>query len=231
MTRTEQTAAPRLMTPAELAAVVRMLREVRQWSQEQLARVSGISSRTVQRVENGKPSDFDTRRAIAQAFEFDDIDALNKPYAIPTAEELEAHRAQFERDHVTLDALPLTTGRQLAELAEAHTMDLSTPGFEMPREADEEFAALVDYFRDYRDCADVYSQLQKFEVYDALQAHIDALAKHGVSLRYAVRELAYMLGDPPTRPWRATALYVVAFRSGEEPPRFATPRKVGIGCG
>jgi hypothetical protein len=44
----------------------------------------------------------------------------------------------------------------LAKLAEAHSMDLSTPGFDMSREADEEFAALIDYMREYRDCSDAY---------------------------------------------------------------------------
>jgi len=74
-----------------------------------------------------------------------------------------------------LTALPLTTGKQLAKLAEAHMMDLSEPGFELEREADEAFAGLVDYFREYRDCADLYTESTKFEVYDELQSRIDGL--------------------------------------------------------
>ena len=46
---------PRLLTPEELGAVIKAFRDVRKWSQEQLAEVAGLSSRTVQRVENGKP--------------------------------------------------------------------------------------------------------------------------------------------------------------------------------
>jgi hypothetical protein len=89
-------------------------------------------------------SGFDTRRAIARAFEFEDIDALNKAFSIPTAEEMQAAKDEFDREHVTLKALPLETGKQLAKLAEAHSMDLSTTGFDLSREADEEFAALID---------------------------------------------------------------------------------------
>lgn len=227
----EQTHQPRLLTPDELAAFVKLYRQLRQWSQEQLADISGLSARTIQRVERGDPSDLDTRRAIARAFEFEDIDVLNKPYSIPTDEELAAEKEKFEREHVTLEALPLTTGKQLAHLVETTSMDMSTPAFEMSREADETFAALIDYFRDYRDCADMYSEVQKFEVYDELQDQVDSLKALGVSLCYATRKLQVKVNDDPSvKPLPATALYVVAFPLGKEPKTFVTPRAVGIGA-
>lgn len=221
---------PRLLTPVELAAVVKAFRHVRQWSQEQLSEISGLSVRTLQRVERGDPSDLDTRRAIARAFEFEDIDTLNKPFSIPTDEELQAEKEKFEREHITLDALPLTTGKQLAELAEAHSMDLSTPGFEMSREAEEQFAVVIDFLRDYRDCAELYSETAKFEVYDEMQANIEALKALGVSLCYATRKLQLKSnGGPDAEPWETTALYMVTFPVGKEPTKFATPRMVKIG--
>jgi transcriptional regulator with XRE-family HTH domain len=229
MPTTEQT-QPRLLTADELAVVVRFYRESRQWSQEQLADLSGLSVRTIQRVERGEASGFDTRRAIAGAFEFEDIDALNKAFSIPTAEQLQAAKEEFDREHVTLKALPLETGKQLAKLAEAHSMDLSTPGFELSREADEEFAALVDYMREYRDCSDAYTELQKFDVYDDLQRHIDALNTLAVSLRYAERKVRLRLNsDADAKPFDTSVLYVVAFPAGKEPDEFATPRSIGVG--
>lgn len=120
------TKQPRLLTPDELAAVVKAYREMRQWSQEQLAAIAGLSKRTVQWVENRKPSDLDTRRAIARAFEFEDIDVLAKPFDIPTPEELVAARSRFEREHVTLKALPVTSGGQLAGLAERNEAEISS---------------------------------------------------------------------------------------------------------
>lgn len=230
MNTTEKT-QPRLLTPEELAACIRLFREGRHWSQEQLAAISGLNVRTIQRVEQGQAASFDTRRALASAFGLDDIDALNKPFHIPSEEEFKAAKEKFDREHVTLTAVPLTTGRQLAKLAETCSMDLSEPAFELPREAAETFAALVDYFRDYRDCADVYSEAQKFEVYDELQAHIDTLKAQGVSLRYAERKLQMKSGSdqPDSKPVPFTALYVVAFPLGKEPEQFATPKAVGIG--
>ncbi|CAB3799618.1 hypothetical protein LMG28688_04962 [Paraburkholderia caffeinitolerans] len=187
--------------------------------------------RTIQRIERGETSGFDSRRAIARAFEFEDIDALNKPFSIPTPEELQATKEKFEREHITLKALPLETGRQLVRLAEMHSMDLSTPGFDLPREVDEEFATLIDFMREFRDVSDCYSETQKFEVYDELQQHIDALKASGVSLRYAERKLRLRFNGESAdgKPFDTSVLYVVAFPAGKEPDEFATPRSVGLG--
>jgi len=228
MNATEDTQT-RLLTPAELAVCIKMFREMRQWSQEQLADISGLNVRTIQRVEQGLSASFDTRRALASAFEFEDIDALNKPFTIPSEEELRAVKEKFDREHVTLTAIPLTTGKQLAKLAEACTMDLSEPAFDLTREADETFAELVDYFRDYRDCADAYSETQKFEVYDEMQSHIDALRTLGVSLSYAERKMLMKWGsEPDSKPIPVNVLYLVGFPLGNEPEQFATPKSGGL---
>lgn len=224
MNATEQASQARLLTPAELTLCVRLFREMRQWSQEQLAEISGLDVRTLQRVEQGQAASLDTRRAFARAFEFGDVDALNKPFTIPTAGELKAQKEKFDREHVTLTALPFATGKQLAKLAELHMMDLSESGFELSREADETFAELVDYFRDYRDCADAYSEPTKFEVYDELQSRIDALKTLCISLRYAERKMHLKWGvETDGKPMPVSVLYVVAFPLRKESDQFATP--------
>lgn len=221
---------PRLLTPEELAVFIKLSREMRKWSQEQLAEVAGVSPRTVQRVENGKPSDLDTRRALARAFEFDDIDVLNKPFKIPTTEEMLEAKAAFERDHVTLKAFPVENGRQLAGLLERHSLDMLTPGFDMERPAEELFAQLVDYLHEYRDCHDLYSEVEKLAVYDELQDHIDHLRRLGVSLRFAERNLALKVNpEPNAQPFRTSCVYVVTYLLGHQPDEFATPRRVRLG--
>jgi len=229
MTTEKNTQEPRLLTPAELALLTRMFREMRHWSQEQLADLSGLNVRTIQRIEQTMPSSLDTRRAIARAFEFEDIDVFSKPFLISSDETIKAAKEKFDKENVTLSVQPLTTGRQLAKLAEASTMDLSEPAFEMGREAEQAFAELVDYFREYRDCADMYNESGKFEIYDALQAHIDTLRRLQVSLRHAEREVQLKLGsDVDGKSTPATILYVVAFPLGQEPTEFATPRTGGL---
>lgn len=80
----------------------------------------------------------------------------------------------------------------------------------------------MDYFRDYPDCANVYSETQRLKIYDELQAHIDALHAQGVSLRYAERELQVTWGSdqPEGKPAQVIALYVMAFPLGKESAQF-----------
>lgn len=159
-------------------------------------RARRLERTTVQRVENAKSASVDTRRALAVAFEIEDIDAFNKPFAIPTEEELKAEKTRIERDYITLPAILLSTGRQLATLAESSTVDISHPGFEMKRDAQEVFASLVDYFRNYRDCASDYSESAKFSVYDEMQELIDELQQLEVAIQFATRKVHLKVTDP-----------------------------------
>jgi transcriptional regulator with XRE-family HTH domain len=118
MTTAEKATSPRMPTLQEFAFCIKFFRELRKWSQEQLADISGLTARTIQRVEKGEPSSTDTRRALARAFGLEDIDAFNKPISIPDAEEQKAQQEQFAKDNIMLKAQPLTTGKQLAKLAE-----------------------------------------------------------------------------------------------------------------
>lgn len=222
---------PRLLTPQEIATCIRLFREVRHWSQEQLAEISGLNVRTIQRVEQSEPASFDTKRALARAFELDDIDALNKPFSVPSAEELKATKEKFDREHVTVALSLLTSGRQLATLAECSELTLAEPAYELPREAAESFASLVDYFREYGDCSELYTEVQKLDVYEEIQRHIDELKAFGVSLCFAERRLQMKLGtgDVGDKPVPLAALYVVAFPLGKEPGQIAMPKAGRIG--
>jgi transcriptional regulator with XRE-family HTH domain len=55
---------------------LRSLREQRGWSQEQLADVSGLSARTIQRVEATGAASLETRMALAAALELAPADLL-----------------------------------------------------------------------------------------------------------------------------------------------------------
>ena len=51
--------------------LVQKLRLKRGWSQEQLAEASGLSARTIQRIEAGQPASTETLKSIAAVFELD----------------------------------------------------------------------------------------------------------------------------------------------------------------
>ena len=51
--------------------LIQKLRLRRGWSQEQLAELSGLSVRTVQRLERGQPASMESLKALGAAFEID----------------------------------------------------------------------------------------------------------------------------------------------------------------
>ena len=56
---------------------IKKLRLERHWSQEQLAEMSGLSTRTIQRIESGQNADFETLKSLASVFEIN-LSSLNK---------------------------------------------------------------------------------------------------------------------------------------------------------
>ena len=227
MNNTASPAEPRYLTHEELAGVVKVFREMRQWSQEQLAEIARVSTRTVQRVEEGQPSSVDTRRALAAAFGFEDIDALNKPYAIPTKEQQEAEKARFEKERVTLKAEKLGTGKQLGKLVELGAGLQIVDAVEMSPKAEEVFAQLTDYCTEYADCDELYSATDKLGVYAELDELLSALDAEGVTLVGASREVMLKVQGGES-PWKETVIYIVAFAKGQEAETLAVAREVNF---
>ena len=58
--------------------LVQKLRVQRGWSQEQLAELTGLSARTIQRIERGQNASAESLKAIAAVFEVD-LSALREP--------------------------------------------------------------------------------------------------------------------------------------------------------
>jgi len=164
---------------------------MRGWSQEQLAEISGLSTRTVQRVEEGAPSSLDTRRALAVAFGFEDVDAFNKPYVIPTAEEMAAEKERFENEHVTLKAARVESGKQLADLACGCNAWMFSEGVELSGRAEEAFAGLSDYCRDFAECSELYSATDRLGVYAEMDTYLANLTRQGVCLAAATRSAVF----------------------------------------
>ena len=73
--------------------LIQKLRLKRGWSQQQLADASGLSVRTIQRIENGQTPSVETLKSLAAVFEVD-FSTLNPEEAVnpSTREEEEAFR-------------------------------------------------------------------------------------------------------------------------------------------
>jgi len=177
-------------TPAEVAVLVRMFREIRGWTQDTLAALSGLEVRTIQRVEGGERSSKETKRAIARAFDFEDLDAFSKFQEPPSSKEAEKQRQEFERKHLILDLNPVD-GRGIVSAL----MDLSGLGAighqslaGLSRDAQDAFAVLLDYARDCMDVCDVASKTEMLGYGDEIQAHVDSLKAAGHDLFIAHRK-------------------------------------------
>ena len=225
-----KTSELRPVTPQELAHIVCILREVRKWSQEQLAGVSKLNVRTIQRVENGDPSSTDTRRALARAFDSEDIDVFNKPCEVPTPEQIQADKEKFEREHLTISCAVVTSGRELMTACATAMADQASPAIPLEGEAEEAFAELVDLMRDWRNCWDEMSEVSKLEGYHQAQDYLDKLSRLNLSVVTAVRtvKLTSKAWKDPT-PWPVDVLYITAFKKGGEPEEFAVRRDVQFG--
>lgn len=51
--------------------IVKKLRDKRDWSQEQLAIMAGLSTRTIQRIESGNKASLESLKSLASVFEVD----------------------------------------------------------------------------------------------------------------------------------------------------------------
>ena len=78
--------------------LIQKLRLKRGWSQQQLAEASGLSTRTIQRIENGHPASAESLKSLAAVFELDfstlqpqPEDSMT-PAAVAEKEEAEAFR-------------------------------------------------------------------------------------------------------------------------------------------
>ncbi|MGA7437278.1 MAG: helix-turn-helix transcriptional regulator [Luteibacter sp.] len=216
---------PRLLTHDELAVLIRLLRTQRQWSQEQLAEISGVNVRTVQRIECGEGANLHTRRALAHAFGMPDIDALNTPRQIPTAEEFEADQKAFEQEYRTLAAATVVSGRALGDLARDCHADHSWMAFDPSPAVEGAFAALLDYLRDFRDCADDVSETDRIEMHAELQAYLDELTGGGAVILAATDDPVMRFGGALAGdPVRIRILYLGLFPATGAPDTFAAPR-------
>lgn len=97
--------------------LIQKLRLQHGWSQEQLAELAGVSPRTIQRIESGRPASVETLKALAAVFEVDfaslqepemSVDSSNPPLP-PQPEASGAFPAGVSQD----EALALAHVRKL----------------------------------------------------------------------------------------------------------------------
>jgi transcriptional regulator with XRE-family HTH domain len=218
------------MTPAEVGMLVKIYRDAMEWSQETLAELSGVTVRTVQRIEAGQPSSIDSRRALARGFEIPDMDVFCKPMPFPTAEELEEQKAAFDREHLVLDATKADGRKAISLLMDSPGYGAIGPGstVDLPPPAQDAYAAILDYVRDCMDIADVASRTEMLGYGDFLDELLVPLHSSGYCLCAARRDTSVTnkkWSDPT--PMSLSITYLIAAPIDAPPSKLVVSRKLG----
>lgn len=216
----------RIISNDELAALVKLMRDARKWTQEQLAEITGLNIRTIQRVENGASASFDTRRALAIAFESNDIDCLNKAHVFLTQEEIEETVNKIEKDYLTLDAKKLNNGRLVGELAEWSRCDMTSCDYELPLNIQQIYAEFLDYFRDFRDCVELYNQVDKLRIYNDFNVLLETIELDGFCVKYAKRTVSLKLNQNEGGIIPMNLVYISIFPEKQVPNQFLVSREI-----
>lgn len=174
MTATKQTLSPRL-----LGFWVRCIRTASKWSQDALAEASGLTTRTIQRIEAGQPASATTRRSLARALGYENPDIFDDPVFVAEVHKLlesisENTEEKRYPDHLKLTAEPLHTGDALSRLIGASSAYVFNCHDELSDEVKEQAAALFDLLQDY---GEVWSDLTHGERLSASRSFDDNLSE------------------------------------------------------
>lgn len=169
-----------------LAFYVVLYRNQKGWTQEILAELTKLNVRTIQRIEKGEGASPDARRALAVAFELEDIDVFNRPFQHPDETALRDEYERMTKETVTLALKKVTDGKQLREMSESAQACEFNAIEDLSEESERCFAELQDYLQDYSWIYEEYTAVQKLSVNAELQEMLYRLAREGVTLGIAV---------------------------------------------
>ena len=193
--------------PGTLANNIRMLRKGRHWSQEELARVSDVDVRTVQRAEAGRPLEVETLKAIAAAFD------TTIEFLQISPDEIVAAVDQFRKDHKIIEMHVPTRTSDLGSLiagADAYLLERIGELTESQLDQIAEFEATL------HDYVDIWRDLQatdRREVEKNLFDYLASLTTSGVKLSFGTEKMAVQFGTG--QPMRMCVLYVAAAHGAE----------------
>jgi transcriptional regulator with XRE-family HTH domain len=227
-----------MLDPAILAWWTRAIRHASHWSQEALAASSGLTVRTIQRVEAGRLSDVTTRRALARGLGYSNPEIFFDPEFAKTVtgffrqiEQIgkEALERRFP-DRLRLRATPVLNGAELSRLAEIANAYNYCCDDDVSEEAKECAAALFDYLNDYGEAHELYSHVDKLAVHRELDSFLKDLEKFGVTVDSALQSTAISSENWPNQtPLPIDILCLVVHPKGRIIEEFWVPKKIRPG--
>lgn len=225
-----------LLEPTMFGSWVKILRLTHKWSQDALAEASGLTVRTVQRVEAGERTSRTTRRGLAKGLGYDNPDVFDDPefaatvtkfYEIVNADQMAAVE-ESHPDHLKLAVTPLENGATLASLITACDSWVFHCDEDAPADAQLEAAGLFDLVRDYGDIWEDLGFSDRVLSQVDLATPLDALKALGMRAYQATRATRIVGKDwvDPT-PLPMTIGYVTVIAADRDLSQILVPKRWG----
>lgn len=218
------------LTPALLAFWTKCLRTTQHWSQEALAAASGLTTRTIQRIEAGEPSTVTTRRALARAFGYDNSDIFEYPeFARNVRQFIDVAHEQRIRDdhpdHMPLSAEPVASGDGLGRLIGASQAYVFNCDDDLHAGAKEQAAWLFDLLQDYGDIWNEITHSDRLKAGSEFDQALTDLRQQGARAYSATRSTK-ILGAawPDQTPLPVTIGYMSIVRADREIDQLMVPK-------
>lgn len=183
--------------PAYIAQQVKYLRRWHKLTQENVADMAGLTTRTIEKVESGRhrPEE-QTLRSLARAFQID-----VKYFEKPTLEQVTRQRAEMERavrKMVVVPTAPVRTASEfLSAFAGQHGFRFDTPA-DQSDELLQVTAEMIDWITDVNDGWDDCNKSQQLDVARSFTELCGQLEKLGYLCQMGQhRQALYGKGQPP----------------------------------
>jgi transcriptional regulator with XRE-family HTH domain len=221
------------LPPKVLAIWIRTLRTASDMSQDALAEASGVSQRTIQRVEADGRANRMTRRSLARGLGYDDYDIFDDSKFIATAidaiAEIQSEQANMVEanhpDHIKLEVEIVGRGVQITGLIDLCDAWVFECHDDVNGAGENAAAVLFDNIRDY---CDVWSDIPpsgRLEAKDAFTEMLADIARHGLCA-YLARRSAHVA---PSQAGQAAVPFNIGYfgivPAGQTPSHILVPKR------
>jgi transcriptional regulator with XRE-family HTH domain len=229
------TTEPLTLSPAILGFWTRCLRTTLNWSQEALAAAAGVDTRTIQRIESGKPSSINTRRSLARGLGYENPNIFEDPqFAMSVMDIINGaqgiRQKEFRKQHpdrVPVCVSRVTSGKGLGNLASAANATLFNCDDEISAEAKRQAACIFDFLRDLNDAYDELSFADRLSYDRELGIMLHDLEQLGVWVYSGLRNTK-MVGENwvDKTPMSVTIGYLAIVPEGRSIEQLMAPKRL-----
>lgn len=220
------------LSPRVLGFWVRCMRTSHKWSQEALAETSGLTPRTIQRIEAGEPVNAATRRSLARGLGYENYDVFDDPnFAVEIHKLLETISEYSEKeqypDHIKILAVPVNSGHSIGNLIGISSGYLFNCEETLPSEtqdiAHEFFDSIHDYADAWPDTTHI-DRLLAIRNFDKFIKELENIGSHAYSAMRSAQITNYLQKDKS--PLRITIGYLTIVSKDKNISHIMVPKRL-----